>query len=365
MMPAVSDLLQALAISIAASLPQPAPEADLVFAGDAMQHAAQIETAHALGHGFTYDYSECFATIRPYIEHADYAVVNLETPLGGAPYSGYPCFSAPDSYARALQDCGFDLMLTANNHTLDRRDHGLRRTIAVLDTLGIDHIGTYNNDSLRECAIPLIRDIKGFRVGFLNYTYGTNGFKPTDGVIVDYIDTIKIKEDIAATRAASAELIAINIHWGDEYVQLPGQAQKQLAQWLAQQGVEMIIGSHPHVVQPARLTHPATGTVYRQLTVYSLGNFISNMRTVDTRGGIILNVHLKRDPSGRAYVHSATYKPVFTLPPSAGHNFRLVDASIPVTDSPWDYHRQLFLRNTADLVDRHNVNVPLDSTAWN
>ena len=115
--------------------------AELLFAGDAMQHQAQIDAASR--GGGVYDYSDCFTYIAPEITAADYAVCNLEVPLGGGPdYTGYPCFSAPDSYAEALRDAGFDMFMTANNHSLDRRDRAARRTLVALDSLGIDHVGT-------------------------------------------------------------------------------------------------------------------------------------------------------------------------------------------------------------------------------
>ena len=118
-------------------------QAELLFVGDAMQHQAQLDEALRLGDGKYYDYSDCFTLIASEIIQADYAVVNLEVPLGGGPrYSGYPCFSAPDSYAQALQDAGFDLFLTANNHCMDRGDAGLRRTVKALTQMGVDHTGT-------------------------------------------------------------------------------------------------------------------------------------------------------------------------------------------------------------------------------
>ena len=121
----------------------PATEVSLLFAGDAMQHQAQIASART---SEGYDYSGCFELIAPEVSAADYAVVNLEAPTGGAPYTGYPCFSAPDEFPAALQQAGFDLFLTANNHCLDRQSRGARRTLQRLDTLGVDHIGTYESD---------------------------------------------------------------------------------------------------------------------------------------------------------------------------------------------------------------------------
>ena len=158
---------------------------NLTFVGDAMQHAPQI-TAAQQADG-TYDYSPCFQHLIDDITWAYLAVVNLECPLGGKPYTGYPCFSAPDSYAQTLRDVGFDLFLTANNHCLDRRDKGLVRTCHVLDSLGIPHIGTYPNQQERNQRIPYIVNVKGIRIAFLDYTYGTNGIPIQGNVVVDFI----------------------------------------------------------------------------------------------------------------------------------------------------------------------------------
>lgn len=300
-------------------------EAVLLFAGDAMQHKAQLEAA-ATGDG-TYSYTECFEPVKDLVMDADYAVVNLETPLGGKPYRGYPCFSAPDSYAGALIASGFDLLLTANNHTLDTRDRGLKRTVDVLDSLAIDHIGTYKNATARTTEIPLVVNIKGYKVGFLNYTYGTNGIEIQSDVVVDYIDREKMAKDIAATRSAGAEIVCVAVHWGDEYQLLPNKSQKDLAKWLCDQGVDIIFGGHPHVIQPMELIdNKATGR--KTALFYSLGNFISNMKTRDTRGGAVSRVTLKRDSEGTAYVDNLTYQLVFTVPPTkSGDNFVLYPAN--------------------------------------
>ena len=300
-------------------------EAVLLFAGDAMQHKAQLEDA-ATGGG-TYSYTECFEPVKNLVMDADYAVVNLETPLGGKPYRGYPCFSAPDSYAEALIESGFDLLLTANNHTLDARDRGLKRTVDVLDSLAIDHIGTYKNATARTTEIPLVVNIKGYKVGFLNYTYGTNGIEIQSDVVVDYIDREKMAKDIAATRSAGAEIVCVAVHWGDEYQLLPNKSQKDLAKWLCDQGVDIIFGGHPHVIQPMELIdNKATGR--KTALFYSLGNFISNMKTRDTRGGAVSRVTLKRDSEGTAYVDNLTYQLVFTVPPTkSGDNFVLYPAN--------------------------------------
>lgn len=302
------------------SLLLPQPQAEIVFAGDAMQHQIQLDCSRRAGGA--YDYSMTFAEIMPWVSGADYAVVNLETTLGAGNFTGYPCFCSPDSYAAALRDAGFDLFLTANNHTLDRSDRGLRRTVSVLDSLGVDHIGTYIDSGTRRRAIPFVRDINGFKVGFLNYTYGTNGIKARGAVVVDYIDREQIKKDIEATRRAGAEIIIALPHWGVEYQLHEHPAQRSLAKFLHDNGVDIVMGGHPHVVQPMHLTGEGND---RRVTVYSMGNFLSGMRTTDTRGGAMTRIILRRDFDGRAYIAGADYRLVFSLPGRTGSEpFRLI-----------------------------------------
>ncbi len=322
----------------------PQDSAEIVFAGDAMQHQRQIDAAR-LADG-SLDYGTYFTALRPYIKSADFAVVNLETPLGGAPYSGYPMFCAHDNYVDALTEAGFDLMLSANNHILDRRDRGVRRTISTFEKKGVPYLGVYRNRAHRDSILPMIHVINGFKVGFLNYTYGTNGINKTSDIEIDYIDR---------------QLIAVCIHWGEEYKLLPNSAQKSLAKYLRDLGVELIIGGHPHVIQPMELRlNEKTGRPC--FTVYSLGNFISAMRTTDTRGGAMARVKLARDIFGRAYVKEATYKLVFTEPGSSDGKFRLLPAESKALHKSMDTYRNGFVRNAVGIFDRHNINVPRDTT---
>lgn len=337
-----------------------APKAELLFAGDAMQHQAQLDRALELGRGKEYDYSECFTLIAPTVSHADYAVCNLEVPLGGGPsYSGYPCFSAPDSYAEALRDAGFDMMLTANNHCLDRRDKAARRTLHALDSLGIDHIGTYHDEAQRDSLVPFIKNIKGFKVGFLNYTYGTNGIPPKEGVEVAMIDKDKIAREIKETREAGAEILVVAMHWGIEYVLLENGVQRDLADFLVGQGVDLIIGGHPHVIQPMKVVRNETENK-DVLVVYSLGNLISNMKTADTRGGALVRAYLTRDANGKARFSHADYDTFFSAKPAGGNtNFQVIpswmEEKVPASQKA---HWQLFDRGAQRIFDRYNVDVP-------
>lgn len=328
-------------------------EATLLFAGDAMTHQKQIDVARRPDGA--YDFSQCFVSVAPLVGAADYAVVNLETPIAGGRYSGYPCFNAPDSYVDALKDAGFDMFLTANNHTLDRHDEGLKRTVRTLDAKGVDHIGTYIDNEYRDSLMPVIKDINGFKVGFLNYTYGTNGIEISGDAVVDYIDRQKMSDDIRRTRQEGAELVCVAVHWGVEYKLLPHYTQTSLADFLVGEGVELVIGGHPHVIQPMEMRTGEDGT--RHLVVYSLGNFISNMTTRDTRGGAMLRAFLKRDKKGKAYVDGADYDLVFTIPgTSPGDNFRLVYTD-SCDNSRWNMACGAFEASATNIFNRHNKEI--------
>lgn len=335
-------------------------EAEIVFAGDAMQHYAQIQASRTSDG--THSYDACFAKIAGYVSDADYAVVNLETPLGGKPYRGYPCFSAPDSYSQALANAGFDMMLTANNHSLDRLDAGVRRTLDVLDKQGIAHVGTYRNKAERDTILPIIKDINGFKVAFLNYTYGTNGITVKGKVVVDYINRGLMASDIARARDAGAEIITVTVHWGNEYQLLPHVTQKSLANFLVDQGVDLIIGGHPHVIQPMEVRHSEK---YDKdvLLVYSLGNFISNMTKRDTRGGAMVKAKLTRDKDGRARFDSATYRLIFTMPPCSGNKNFIIYPAEDCPNNQWKSRCDDFVRSAKAIFDKHNVNVPIDTNS--
>ena len=241
---------------------------------------------------------------------ADIAVVNFEVPLGGEPYSGYPAFSAPEDFALALQKAGFDFFLLANNHCLDRRTRGLVRTIQTLDSLGIRHTGTFLDRDHRHRTYPMLLRKKDFRIIMLNYTYDTNGLKVDTPRIVNYIDREIMEADIAEAKLFNPDFIIANMHWGLEYDRMPSRKQRELADWLMRQGVDLVIGSHPHVVQPMELRRGKEGTPDR-LVVYSLGNFISNMSREHTDGGVMVKVVLGRKGL-RRYIASAQYSLIYS-----------------------------------------------------
>lgn len=327
----------------------------IVFAGDAMMDVRQLNCA--LQKDGTYDFSTYFPHVMPYIKGADYAVVNLETTLADRDYTGFPQFSSPKQFAVTLVDAGFDLLLTANNHCLDKFDVGLRRTLDALDSIGVAHCGTYRNVEEREALTPLIVDIKGVKVAFLNYTYATNGISARDGAVVNYINREAIKREIEKARSARADLIVANIHWGIEYELIPHKSQTDLAQFLVDEGVDIVNGGHPHVVQPMQVVHSDRHNK-DALVIYSLGNFVSIMKWTTTQGGAMAKATLVRGKDGGIRLTAAEYVPTFCERGTPGvSNFSVLVAD-SVTSAENRSKARAYLDTIYPFFAKHNKNVP-------
>jgi poly-gamma-glutamate synthesis protein (capsule biosynthesis protein) len=269
----------------------------LMFAGDVMGHDAQI--AAALSKNGTYDYAPCFRYVKPIVESADLAVANLEATLAGPPYTGYPRFSSPDALADALKDAGFDLLLDANNHACDRGGEGLARTLKVLDEKKLLHTGAFASAEDRKNTYPLLVEVKGIRIAFLNATYGTNLLTVPDPYSVNGLDEKQIKTDLKKTREMKPDLIIMAVHWGVEYERKPNRDQLRLAKILFKNKVNIIVGSHPHVLQEIRAYGPRRR---KRLVFYSVGNFLSNQRDRYRDGGMIAQVEVVKDRRGTRIV---------------------------------------------------------------
>jgi poly-gamma-glutamate capsule biosynthesis protein CapA/YwtB (metallophosphatase superfamily) len=264
----------------------------LVFAGDIMGHEEQITGAWDSA-SRTYNYEPTFRYIKPFIEQADIAIANLEVTLAGPPYKGYPQFSSPDALALAARDAGFDVFIQSNNHALDRGQKGFKRTLLVLDSLGIAHTGTFADSLERNQNYPLMLGKNGMRIALLNYTYGTNGITIPKPFIINRIDTALIRRDLAKAHLACPDFIIVTIHWGLEYERFENQQQKDLATFLFQHGANAIIGSHPHVVQPVDVYY-TSDSLLSKVVVFSLGNFVSNQRAQYKDGGIVFGLDLAK-----------------------------------------------------------------------
>ena len=321
-----------------------------------MQHQGQIDAAWT-GNG--YDYSDCFKYVREEISKADVAIGNLEVTLGGRPYTGYPAFSAPDEYLDAIKDAGFDVLLTANNHCLDRGKVGLERTILLLDSLRIPHLGTYRDKVERSNTYPLSIEKNGFHIVLLNYTYGTNGIQENAPNIVNYINKEVMEEDIRLARKQHPDVIIACIHWGIEYQSLPNEEQKELADWLLSQGVTHVIGGHPHVLQPMELRQKRS-SLDRHVVVYSLGNYISNMSARRTDGGAMLKLELTKQ-NNIVRLTDCGYSLVWTSRPALNgkKRYMLYPAAglKPALTLPEQEHLNLFIDDSRQLLDKYNIGI--------
>lgn len=325
---------------------QPNIVSTLAVCGDAMSHMPQTRDAYDSQAG-AYDYKPMIRFAKPWIEQADYAVVNLETTFAGGPdYSGFPAFNTPDALGDALKDAGFDLVSTANNHCLDRGYDGMVRTLDVLDKLGLAHVGTYRSAEERAAQNGVyVADMGGIKVAFLSYTYGTNGIPVSkshpDTVNIlhtDYmsdtqvLDTERIADDLAAAEALSPDLIAVIVHWGVEYQTTQNEHQEEIADFLFDHGADVILGSHPHVLQPmeTRTLTDRDGTTHTGFVCWSLGNFISSQNDEYTDTTVVLNLELTKNPNtGVTDVTKVGYVPLYMLDREQevdGERFTLLDA---------------------------------------
>ncbi|NMB35295.1 MAG: CapA family protein [Firmicutes bacterium] len=267
----------------------------LAAVGDIMIHSPQFNGAYVQAED-RYDFNDNFTYIAPYLQEADYAVVNLETTLAGQEYgySGYPMFNSPPEIASALKNCGFDLLSTANNHSLDRGEEGILNTIAHIEAAGLDFVGTARSEEEGdEDFVLLLNDLK---IVFFAYTYGTNGLPVPAGkdYLVNLLSREKMDADIRrAKNELKADIIVLCLHWGDEYHRLPAEQQRSLAEDLIDKGADLIIGNHSHVVQPAEYIRTDNNA---GLVLYSLGNFISNQRDRYCDSGAIAFIEIIDDP---------------------------------------------------------------------
>lgn len=260
--------------------------------GDIMMHDSMIQAGRQPSGG--YDFSSFFAAAAPYLKEADLLIGNLETPLAGAHfgYSGYPRFNTPEILAENLGAAGFDVLLTANNHCMDQGYTGLINTLDVLDAAGLAHTGTFRSQEERDQI--LMFSIKGVHIAVLAYTYGSNGLLPPKGksFSVNFIDTQTILSDIKrAHYVDKAELIIVGLHFGTEYELDPNKDQQQLVQQIFAAGADIVLGSHPHVLQPMSSEND-------RFVIYSLGNFISDQRGIERLSSVILQLSYSLETAG-------------------------------------------------------------------
>ncbi|MFL5845100.1 MAG: CapA family protein [Solirubrobacteraceae bacterium] len=250
----------------ATALPQ-AITLHIAATGDFLIHQPVWDRALALGHG-RYDFRPLFAQVRPIVRGADVGICHIETPLIGGPPQGYPVFHTPPALARAVRWGGWDLCSTASNHTVDAGQAGVDSTIAALERFGIRHAGSARSAaSARRIAMV---EAKGVKVALLSYTQVSNGIASPHPWSLNVAEGPRIVRDAHRAHRAGADVVVVNLHWGDEYGNAPSAAQRALASRLTRSGaITAVIGQHVHVVQPIR-------RVNGKLVVFGEGNLISN-----------------------------------------------------------------------------------------
>ena len=286
------------------TVPEPPPRVERIViaaVGDLMTHSPQFTSARTAE---GYDFGPCFAPVAARLSGADLAIGNFETVVAGAErgFSGYPTFNAPDEFAKAAAGAGFDVLTTANNHVLDRGPSGLERTLEVLDDLDVKHTGSARTKT--EAASFVIADVKGVSVAVLAYTYGMNGFTaPVDRPwMVNVIDQARMRDAVKRAREAGAEIIIVSIHNGIEYQRHPSESQVALERAMIDAGADVVLGSHPHVIQPMEMVEAtaADGSARTAFIIHSLGNFVSNQRERFRDTGLVLELIFEKNLRSRA-----------------------------------------------------------------
>lgn len=311
------------------------PKEDLHFSmsviGDIMCHNSQYKDAYNSSTD-TYDFSYVFKDIKNYISDADIAIGNLETTFAGKArgYSNYPTFNTPEQLAYNLKDFGIDVVSTANNHCMDKSYSGLVSTINYLNDAGIPHVGT--NTSAEEQNTILVKEVNGIKIAFLAFTYGTNGIPiPSDkSYAVNLIDEDLILTQISLAKEKSPDLICVSMHWGIEYQTKQNSEQERLANLLFENGVDIILGSHPHVLQPMekKTITLEDGSTKDCFVIYSLGNFMSGQTKTNTRNSVILNMNFtKNGETEKTTIDSVSYIPIYMYKSSSTktQRYRVID----------------------------------------
>lgn len=309
----------------------------LTSLGDTLCHNTQYWDAYN-SKTDEYDFSYVYEDIKNYTLSSDITIGSLETTFAGKEkgYSNYPTFNTPDSLATALKDIGVDVVSLAGNHALDYGYTGLCRTIDVFNNIGLSHLGTYKTAEDQEKI--LIKDVKGVKIAFINYTYGTNGIPLPSGKVfcVNLIDKDFIKKQINQAKEQNVDMIVACMHWGTEYRTTANSEQKDLANFLFENGVDVILGNHPHVLEPMekKTITLQDGTTKDVFVVYALGNFTADQRDEITRDSAILNLTITKNSDGKISIDKVNYVPIYMYKNTnvSTHKFKILDIEKTIKD---------------------------------
>ena len=340
--------------------PQPVT-ASISAQGDLLIHGGIIKSC-SFGDG--YDFESNFRYLAPHLENYDYSIANLETTFGGDdnPYQGWPLFNVPDAFGDAVADAGFEMLLTANNHCYDTLEPGMLRTLEVAREKGLETLGTRLDDTEPRYSIV---NINGIWVGMTTYTYTTSmsGGKPSlngntpvqNDHLVNYFSYndlgtfySELEDVLLQMHAEGVDATMVFIHWGTEYETTENNYQNTIAQKICDLGVDVIVGGHPHVVQPVELLTSATDPEHKTVCIYSLGNAISNQRisemrlkTGHTEDGALFSVTFEKDPeSGAVELSAVDVVPTWVALDS--RNGKLEYNILPLVDTEREQWREQF-----------------------
>ncbi len=333
---------------------------NIAAVGDIMVHIEQIEAAKTTVDGVTqYDFQPMFAEITPFLQKSDFVIGNLETTIAGQEnrgYTGYPEFNSPESLVDALKNAGFDYVSTANNHSLDRREAGVIKTLEQLEAREILFAGTARSPEEQSQIRVVVRN--GISIALLSYTYGTNGIPIPQGkeYLVNLIDEQQIAEDIAMIRD-QVDFVIVSMHYGNEYHRTPSKQQIDISDKLVAYGADIVLGSHPHVLQPAVWKQREGNDAF---VIYSLGNFVSAQRGDYKDNGVIVYLTLSKDQDGKTSIDKAEFLPTYVqkFPHEGKSKFRILAAEKSIKDyqdkndvllREFDYNKlQQALRDTTE-----------------
>lgn len=286
----------------------------LCFTGDLMCHSTQFNYANVGAD--TFDFTGVYTEVKTFLSESDFTVGNLETVVAGKNkgYSGYPYFNAPDDFIYALKDAGFDLLITANNHALDQGWDGVKRTIEIINDNQLYQTGTFvskeDRDSVR------IFEINSITIAFLAYSENTNGLPIPKGkdFAINLIDEELMKNDIVKAREKNVDVVLVHLHFGREYLREPDDYQKQIVNKIIEYGADIIIGGHPHVIQPVNFFKTNNAELDSGFVAYSLGNFVSNQRWRYSDAGLILNIQISKNIlTDSIYIREVNYLPTWVF----------------------------------------------------
>lgn len=302
--------------------PAPVSTATILSTGDLLMHKKVINSGKQ--EDGSYDFESIFRYIAPYTGKADYAVANLETTLCGTDkgfaYSGNPKFNCPDALVDSARDAGFDMLLTANNHSMDTTIVGYKRTLEVVREKGLATLGTYLTPDEQKWTML---DINGIKIGVMCFCY-SDGFAPNGNPVLNYNEVpepgllsyftydklpefyAQVQTYLDEMKAAGVEATLVYMHWGEEYKLSANKDQQAMAQKLCDMGIDAIVGSHPHVLEPVDLLQSTTDPGHATVVLYSLGNAVSNQRkeemttltTGETEDGALFSVTFAKYPDG-------------------------------------------------------------------